>query len=62
MTVFKFEVGDRASVEAPSGRPRGGEVVDTEIVVDNGRPVPHVTVQVAENVRLQVPQNEATPP
>lgn len=62
MTVFEFDLGDRVSVETLSGTPKGGPVVDREILVDDGRPVPHVTVQVAENVTLQVPQSEATPP
>lgn len=64
MTVFRqFETGDRAAVEVPSGNIRAGRVVDTDQTASLEQGAAQlVTVQVAENVRLQVPASDASPP
>jgi len=61
MTVFDLELGDPAAVETLRQDIVAGEVVDRR-VRDHGGPVPMVTVQVADHVRLEVPESEATHP
>jgi hypothetical protein len=62
MTVFEFDVGDRAAVETLRGTPCAGSVVGREMRLQDHRPVPTITVQVSENVTLERPQSDVTPP
>lgn len=61
MTVFELDLGDPAAVETLRQDSITGEVVDRR-VRDHGGPVPMVTVQVGDHVRLEVPESEATHP
>lgn len=62
MTVFEIEVGDRAAVETLRGRIETGDVVSRRVRTTDRRPVPYVTVQVAEHVSIECPQRDVHSP